>query len=50
MIEISKEFNLKVIEDNAQSFGAEYKKLSGKIVKTGTLSDVSTTSFFQVKA
>tara|TARA_Y100000741_G_scaffold363815_1_gene352968 strand:+ start:730 stop:1854 length:1125 start_codon:yes stop_codon:yes gene_type:complete len=50
VIEISKEFNLKVIEDNAQSFGAEYKKLSGKIVKTGTLSHISTTSFFPSKS
>jgi len=41
---IAKKYNLKVIEDAAQSFGAEYK---GK--KSCNLSDIGTTSFFPAK-
>jgi UDP-2-acetamido-2-deoxy-ribo-hexuluronate aminotransferase len=41
---IAKKHNLKVIEDAAQSFGAEYK---GK--KSCNLSDIGTTSFFPAK-
>jgi UDP-2-acetamido-2-deoxy-ribo-hexuluronate aminotransferase len=42
--EIAKKYNLKVIEDAAQSFGAEYK---GK--KSCNLSDIACTSFFPAK-
>lgn len=42
--EIAKKHNLKVIEDAAQSFGAEYK---GR--KSCNLSDIGTTSFFPAK-
>lgn len=42
--EIAKKHNIKVIEDAAQSFGAEYK---GK--KSCNLSDIGTTSFFPAK-
>lgn len=42
--EIAKKYNLKVIEDAAQSFGATYK---GK--KSCNLSDIGTTSFFPAK-
>ncbi|NQY23195.1 MAG: DegT/DnrJ/EryC1/StrS family aminotransferase [Campylobacteraceae bacterium] len=41
---IAKINNLKVIEDGAQSFGAEYKKK-----KSCNLSDIGTTSFFPAK-
>lgn len=41
---IAKKHNIKVIEDAAQSFGAEYK---GK--KSCNLSDIGTTSFFPAK-
>ncbi len=41
---IAKKYNLKVIEDGAQSFGAEYK---GK--RSCNLSDIATTSFFPAK-
>lgn len=41
---IAKKYNIKVIEDAAQSFGAEYK---GK--KSCNLSDIGTTSFFPAK-
>ena len=42
--EIAKKYNLKVIEDAAQSFGAEYK---GK--RSCNLSDIGITSFFPAK-
>jgi UDP-2-acetamido-2-deoxy-ribo-hexuluronate aminotransferase len=41
---IAKKYNLAVIEDGAQSFGAEYK---GK--RSGNLSTIGTTSFFPAK-
>lgn len=44
IMEIAKEHNLKVIEDCAQSFGAEYK---GK--KTGSFGDMGCFSFFPSK-
>lgn len=44
ILEIAREHGLKVIEDNAQGFGAEYK---GK--KTGTFGDIGCLSFFPTK-
>ena len=41
IIEIAENYNLKIIEDNAESIGATYK---GKLL--GTLGDISTYSFF----
>ena len=46
---IAKEFNLFVIEDNAQAIGAEYKFKSGLKLKNGTIGDIGTTSFFPSK-
>ncbi len=44
VLNIAKKNNLKVVEDNAQAFGAEYK---GK--KSGTIADCGTVSFFPGK-
>lgn len=44
ILEIARKHNLKVIEDNAQGFGAEYL---GK--KTGALADIGCLSFFPTK-
>jgi perosamine synthetase len=42
--ELAKKYNLKVVEDAAESHGAEYKG-----VKTGNLADITTFSFFANK-
>ncbi|HET8837717.1 MAG TPA: DegT/DnrJ/EryC1/StrS family aminotransferase [Flavobacteriaceae bacterium] len=49
IMEIAKEHNLYVIEDNAQAIGANYHFKSGETKKAGTIGDVGTTSFFPSK-
>lgn len=49
IMEIAKEHNLYVIEDNAQGIGATYTFRDGKKVKTGAIGDVAATSFFPSK-
>ncbi|WP_010255096.1 DegT/DnrJ/EryC1/StrS family aminotransferase [Myroides injenensis] len=49
IMEVAKEHNLYVIEDNAQGIGADYTYSDGKKVKTGTVGHVSATSFFPSK-
>ena len=46
---LAKKNNLYVVEDNAQSIGADYTFADGKKKKTGTLGHVGTTSFFPSK-
>jgi len=46
---IAKEFNLYVIEDNAQGIGSNYNTANGKTIKTGTIGHVASTSFFPSK-
>lgn len=46
---LAKKHNLYVIEDNAQAIAAEYTFSDGTVKKTGTLGDISTTSFFPSK-
>jgi dTDP-4-amino-4,6-dideoxygalactose transaminase len=46
---IAKEHNLFVIEDNAQAIGSEYTFKNGVTKKTGTIGDISCTSFFPSK-
>jgi dTDP-4-amino-4,6-dideoxygalactose transaminase len=49
VIKIAKEHNLYVIEDTAQAIGSCYTFSDGKTVKTGTVGDFGTTSFFPSK-
>jgi len=49
IMEIAKEHNLYVIEDNAQAIGADYTYSNGEKAKAGTIGHVSSTSFFPSK-
>lgn len=49
ILEIAKEYNLFVIEDNAQAIGANYTFKDGSKKKAGTIGNVGTTSFFPSK-
>lgn len=49
IMEIAKEHNLYVIEDNAQGIGATYTYTDGSKKKTGTIGDAGSTSFFPSK-
>ena len=49
IMEIAKEHNLYVIEDNAQAIGADYHSKDGKTRKAGTIGDIAATSFFPSK-
>ena len=49
VLDIAKEHNIPVIEDNAQAIGGNYTFPGGKTAKTGTMGTVGTTSFFPSK-
>jgi dTDP-4-amino-4,6-dideoxygalactose transaminase len=49
IMEIAKEHNLFVIEDNAQGIGANYTFKNGTKVKSGTIGHIGSTSFFPSK-
>jgi dTDP-4-amino-4,6-dideoxygalactose transaminase len=49
VMEIAKQHNLFVIEDNAQAIGADYTFENGTTQKAGTIGNVGTTSFFPSK-
>ncbi len=49
IMQIAKEYNLYVIEDNAQAIGANYKFADGTKKKVGTIGHVGATSFFPSK-
>ncbi|APG61420.1 DegT/DnrJ/EryC1/StrS family aminotransferase [Christiangramia salexigens] len=49
IMDIAKEHDLYVIEDNAQAIGADYHSKNGKIQKAGTIGDIAATSFFPSK-
>jgi len=49
IMEIAKEHNLYVIEDNAQGIGANYTSKDGSKTKTGAIGHVASTSFFPSK-
>ncbi len=49
IMQIAKEHNLYVIEDNAQAIGANYKFADGSKKKAGVIGHVASTSFFPSK-
>ena len=49
IMEIAKEHDLYVIEDNAQAIGADFHSKDKKTYKAGTIGDVAATSFFPSK-
>lgn len=49
ILQLAKRYHLYVIEDNAQSIGAEYTFVDGHVKKTGTMGVIGTTSFFPSK-
>jgi dTDP-4-amino-4,6-dideoxygalactose transaminase len=49
IMEIAKEHNLYVIEDNAQAIGADFTSKDGSKTKVGTIGHVGATSFFPSK-
>lgn len=49
ILKIAKDYDLFVIEDNAQAIGADYTSKSGNMMKTGTIGHIGCTSFFPSK-
>ncbi|MGJ8547946.1 DegT/DnrJ/EryC1/StrS family aminotransferase [Winogradskyella wichelsiae] len=49
IMDLAKEHNLYVIEDNAQGIGAEYTHRDGSKTKTGAIGHAASTSFFPSK-
>lgn len=49
IMKIAKEYNLFVVEDNAQAIGATIRFSDGSVHKTGTIGHVGCTSFFPSK-
>lgn len=49
LMKIAKEHGLKVVEDNAQAIGADFKFSDGTTQKAGTIGDIGCTSFFPSK-
>lgn len=49
LLQIAREHNLYIVEDNAQALGATYKFENGETHKAGTMGHIGTTSFFPSK-
>ena len=49
VLEVAKEHNLYVVEDNCQGIGADYKFADGTTKKSGTIGTIGVTSFFPSK-
>ncbi len=49
IMQVAREHNIYVIEDNAQAIGCDYRFSNGTVQKTGTIGHIGTTSFFPSK-
>jgi len=49
IMEISRKYNIPVVEDNAQAIGAEYFFSEGGVAKTGSMGTIACTSFYPSK-
>ncbi len=49
IMKIAQKHNLAVIEDNAQAIGADYTFSNNKVLKSGTIGHIGSTSFFPSK-
>lgn len=49
IMKIAQKYNLAVIEDNAQAIGADYIFSNDKVLKSGTIGHIGSTSFFPSK-
>jgi len=49
IMDLADQYGLKIVEDNAQAIGSDYRLPDGKTCKTGTMGTVGTTSFFPSK-
>ncbi len=49
ILQLAKQHELFVVEDNAQAIGADYKFSDGHMQKTGTIGDIGCTSFYPSK-
>jgi dTDP-4-amino-4,6-dideoxygalactose transaminase len=49
IMQIAREHNIYVVEDNAQAIGCDYRFSNGHVQKTGTIGHIGTTSFFPSK-
>jgi dTDP-4-amino-4,6-dideoxygalactose transaminase len=49
LLELAREHNLHILEDNAQALGARYRFSDGRQAFTGTMGQIGTTSFYPSK-
>jgi UDP-2-acetamido-2-deoxy-ribo-hexuluronate aminotransferase len=49
IMDLADKYKIKVIEDNAQAIGSDYTFPDGRVLKSGTIGTVGTTSFFPSK-
>tara|TARA_B100002052_G_C15802335_1_gene561742 strand:- start:91 stop:1224 length:1134 start_codon:yes stop_codon:yes gene_type:complete len=49
IINLAKKYDIKIIEDNAQAIGCKYTFKNAKVMSTGTMGDIGTTSFYPSK-
>ena len=49
ILELAKNYNLRIVEDNAQAVGCKYRMKNGEYKYTGTIGDIGTTSFYPSK-